>query len=112
RVVFARTQLYQEFEALQDLYSVDPRTGEQRRLTRGLRTHAPDVSPEGRIVFVWRRPGGRTAIAELAEGVPRVLFEDPDGGVVDSPRFSPDGARVAFLHHRNGSWNVRIIERA
>ncbi len=112
RVVYARAQFYQEFETLQDLYSVGPAGGDERRLTRGLRTHGPDLGPDGAIAFVWRRPGGRTAIAELISGEPRVLFEDPGAAPVDSPRFSPDGKRVAFLHHRDGSWDLRIVDRA
>ncbi|TMA27742.1 MAG: hypothetical protein E6J78_08700 [Deltaproteobacteria bacterium] len=112
RLVYARRQVYQEFESLQDLYSVDPGpSGAEQRLTRGLRASRPDVAPDGAIVFVWRRPGGRTAIAELTSGEPRILFEDPEGEPVDSPRYSPDGALVAFLHHRGGSWDVRIVSR-
>jgi hypothetical protein len=111
RVVYARRQVYQQFEALQDLYSVDPASGREERLSRGLRAHAPDVAPDGGIVFVWRRPGGRTAIAELTAAEPRVIFEDPEAEPVDSPRVSPDGKRVAFLHHRGGAWNVRIAQR-
>jgi len=112
RVVYARVQVFQEFEILQDLFSVDPNTGEERRLSRGLRARSPDVSRDGRVAFVWRHSGGRTAIAELSAGAPRILFEDPDGEPVDSPRYSPDGARVAFLHHRDGAWDVRIVDRA
>src|SRR5438552_9210036 len=77
RVVYARAQVFQEFEILQDLYSVDPRTGDERRLSRGLRARSPDVSRDGNIAFVWRRSGGRTAIAELRPEGPRGLCEDP-----------------------------------
>jgi len=114
RVVFARAEVYQEFEGLQDLYSVDPVTGSERRITRGLRARGPDVARDGAIAFVWRRPGGGTAIAELRPGeqTPRVLFEGPGGDPVDSPRWSPDGTRLAFLHHRQGAWDVRIVDRA
>jgi Tol biopolymer transport system component len=113
RIVYARKQVFQEFESLQDLYSVDPTGGDGRRETRGLRARGPDVAADGSIVFLWRKPGGQTAIAELRPGAtePGVLFEDPDGEPVDSPRFSPDGTRVAFLHHRDGSWDVRIVSR-
>ena len=113
RIVYARKQYFQEFETLQDLYSVGPDGSGEERLTRGLRARGPDVAKGGSLVFLWRRPGGNTAIAELAPGssAPRVLFEDPSGEPVDSPRWSPDGSRVAFLHHRDGAWDVRIVSR-
>ena len=110
-VVYARAQIYQQFELLQDLYSTDPESGEERRISRGLRARSPDVARDGTVAFVWRRPGGRTALAELHPEGPRVLFEDPSGEPVDSPRFSPDGGRVAFLHHRDGGWDLRIVDR-
>ncbi len=113
RVVYARKQYFQEFESLQDLYAVDPATGDAQRLTRGLRARGPDLAPDGSLAFLWRRPGGQTAIAELAPGAsePRVIFEDPSGDPVDSPRWSPDGTRLAFLHHREGAWDLRIVSR-
>ncbi|MCA1829387.1 MAG: hypothetical protein LC689_20880, partial [Myxococcales bacterium] len=112
-IVYARKQFFQEYEILQDLYSVDPKTGGENRLSRGLRARGPDVAADGSIVFLWRKPGGNTAIAELAKGAtePRVLFEDPTGEPVDSPRYSPDGTRVAFLHHRDGAWDLRLVSR-
>ena len=112
-IVYARKQVFQEYEILQDLYSVDPNTGDRKRLTRGLRARGPDVAADGSIVFLWRKPGGNTAIAELAPKVtePRVLFEDVTGEPVDSPRYSPDGTRVAFLHHRDGAWDLRVVSR-
>ena len=114
RVVYSREQIYQRYEDLEDLYAVDPTTREVRRLTRGVRASEPDAAPDGTLVFVWRRPGGRTAIAELAPGSssPKVLFQDAALEPVGSPRVSPDGSKVAFLHHRNASWDVRVLDRA
>ena len=99
---------------LEDLSTFDPRTGEAQRLTRGLRAGEPDAARDGTVVFVWRRPGGRTAIAELAAGStePRVLFQDAGLEPVGSPRLSPDGGSVAFVHHRGGAWDVRVVSRA
>ena len=113
RVTYARIEVFQQFEDLQDLYAIDPRTGDTERLTRGMRAREQDVAADGSIAFLWRRTGGRTAIAELAPGAtePRVLFEDPDGEPVGGPRYSPSGKQVAFLHHRDGSWDVRIVAR-
>ncbi len=113
RIVYARTQIYQQFAEVQDLYALDPATGATERLTRGLRASEPDVARDGALVFSWRRPGGGTAIGLLEPGSlsPRVLFEDPQGGPVASPRFSPSGRQVAFLHHRGGAWDVRVVAR-
>src|SRR5262249_9589238 len=91
--------------------SVDPGSGQEARLSRGLRARGPDVAADGSIVFLWRKPGGNTAIAELTPQGPRVLFEDESGEPVDSPRWSPDGTRGAFLHHRNGHGDARIVTR-
>ena len=113
RVTYARNEIFQEHEALQDLFSVDPRTGDTERLTRGLRAREQDVAADGSIAFLWRLTGGRTAIAELAPGAaePRILFEDPDGEPVGGPRYSPSGKQIAFLHHREGSWDLRLVSR-
>ncbi|HWE26303.1 MAG TPA: BamA/TamA family outer membrane protein [Myxococcales bacterium] len=114
RVVFARTQVFQEFAGVQDLYRVDPATGHVERVTRGLRASEPSVAPDGAIAFSWRLAGGGTAIGLLEPGArdPRVLFEDSSGEPVASPRFNPSGDRVAFLHHRHGAWDVRIVARS
>ena len=113
RIVYARTQIYQEFADVQDLYAVDPRTGATERLTRGLRASEPDVARDGALAFSWRLPGGATAIGLLEPGAasPRIVFADAQGEPVASPRFDPSGQRIAFLHHRAGSWDVRIVSR-
>jgi hypothetical protein len=113
RLVYSRTQVYQEFAAIQDLYALDPSTGAEERLTRGARASEPDVAPDGAVAFSQRQPGGRTAIAVLDPGAkePRIVFESPDVDPVASPRWSPRGDRIAFLHHRQGSWDVRIVGR-
>ncbi len=114
RLVYAREQYFQRHDELEDLSEFDPRTGGERRVTRGLRASEPDVAPDGTIVFIWRRPGGRTAVAELSPGAtePRVLFEDPALEPVGAPRLSPDGERVAFTHHRGGNWDIQVVTRA
>jgi WD40-like Beta Propeller Repeat/Omp85 superfamily domain len=113
RIVFSRPEIFQEFAEIEDLYAVGLDGSREERLTRGLRASEPDVAPDGAIVFTQRKAGGRTAIALLAPGArePRTLFEDEGEAPVGSPRFSPDGARVAFTHHRAGAWNLELIGR-
>ena len=50
----------------------------------------PDLSPDGAFL-VYGTNGSSMQLVELATGTPRTL---PSGG--DSPRFSPDGLRIAF----------------
>jgi len=73
----------------------DPRP---RPLTRGHRDTAPDVSPDGRwVAFLRASPGGRPQVhvVPVTGGEPVAVTTAPLGAA--SPRFSPDGTRVAYL---------------
>jgi dipeptidyl aminopeptidase/acylaminoacyl peptidase len=72
--------------------------------------HSFDVSPDGtRVVFAFdpapeKRVDGRFALAEieLASGRIRVIAQDADWDF-SSPRYSPDGARIAFAASHQGA---------
>lgn len=111
-LVWSRPEVFQESAVVEDLWRLDA-DGTEERLTRGLRAREPDVARDGAIAFTQRRPGGRTALAVLDPGAsePRTVYEDPEGGVVSSPRFSPSGEALAFLHHRGAAWELRLVGR-
>src|SRR5438552_5383991 len=67
KVVYSREEVYQEFEIVQDLYSVDPASGDERRLTRGLRARTPDVAGEAPS----RSSGGVPAAGRPSPSSPR-----------------------------------------
>lgn len=84
-----------------DLYACDRRGGSVERLTRGARLREADWSeaarafaavelrgPAQRLVLLSPAPGGN-------RGDPRPLLAEP-GVRYDNPRWSPDGARIAF----------------
>jgi hypothetical protein len=91
----------------------------RERLTIGARAREPDVSADGRLItYVTNRAGTTTLrIAELtAEGrldnarrlVPSARFDQ-----AFTPRFSPDGTRVAYSSWSRGGYrDIRIVDVA
>ncbi len=91
--------------------------GNRQRLTVGARADAPDVSPDGRLItYVTNRAGTSTLrIADLnAEHqleneralVPSAAYEQ-----AYTPRFSPDGASVAYSAWTRGGYrDVRVVD--
>ncbi len=101
-LVFDEPEVYRTFSVFSDLLAVDVASGRRRRLTRGLRARDPDVSGEGRIVFV-REAGGSSELAEIGldgQGL-RVFTASAPDTEWSNPRWSPSGGRVAA-----GRWSA------
>ncbi|HFE53944.1 MAG TPA: biopolymer transporter Tol, partial [Bacteroidetes bacterium] len=81
-----------------DLFRVDVKTKKARRLTRGLRAYAPDVSPDGKqIVCVVQHDGTQNlALVDIDGTNFRKLTHYRNGETVYTPRWSPDGRRIVF----------------
>ncbi|HEY1654569.1 MAG TPA: prolyl oligopeptidase family serine peptidase [Candidatus Tumulicola sp.] len=94
------------------LWTVDLRTGVQRRLTRGTWSVADDTiswSPDGRRLSYLRAPNAihgvddRTAafVLDVATGTSQALT--PHSDYEDQPLFSPDGSRTLYLYPSDGN---------
>jgi hypothetical protein len=93
--------------------------GSRRRLTTGLRARSPDVSPDGRqVTFVTNHAGTSTlriadvddqgALGHVRRLVPSATYEQ-----AASPRFSPDGKRLAYSAWTAGGYrDVRVVDVA
>ncbi|HXE79130.1 MAG TPA: hypothetical protein VNK41_00120 [Vicinamibacterales bacterium] len=118
-----------------DLYRLDRRTGEVRRLTRGARLADPDVSPDGhrfaairlsptrRDVVVWGRTGDgsgthRGRIGDRPRPNPAASFAAPPepltADIPDAwfarPRWSPDGHLLAAESRIAGISNIVVFD--
>jgi hypothetical protein len=98
-VVFSRIDAYRDIYFYSDLFERDLASGDERRLTEGLRAREPDVSRDGRhLAFTTSRAGTShlwIAAREDVRGTMRELPVGPAHTQVYTPRFSPDGRTIA-----------------
>ncbi len=125
-LLFANVDFFKNTYARLDLFQL-PRgesgtTGTEltrKRLTKGLRAHHPDVSPDGRkVVFTVNHAGTTTlSIADRdAEGAltrVRTLVRGKTFDQAYTPRFSPDGKHVVFSAWSAGGFrDIRLVDLA
>ncbi len=99
-----------------DLFTLDAR-GQwgRKRLTRGLRARYPDISPGGHAITYVRNDASTQSlwIARLddIEGTQEVLVASERFEQVYTPRFSPDGTKVAYSAWRKGGYrDIEVID--
>ncbi len=115
-IVFDMVGVYDNRYRWNDLYRYnggDPKDSEQ--LTFGMRASEPHASPDGRTV-VFRRNDmaqSRLAFLDLASGDVEEVAPISKIGQVHTPRFSPDGEKVAFSAWREGGYrDIYVYTRA
>ncbi len=103
-----------------DLYSYDIALRREVRLTKGLRARNPSVSPDGtKLLFVMNKMGmTRLAMLDLAKGSRRPAAEKDIATLTpwsaeqyETPRFSPDGSRIAVGVWQPGGYrDIRLLD--
>ncbi|HET9768914.1 MAG TPA: hypothetical protein VFS60_18865, partial [Thermoanaerobaculia bacterium] len=113
-VLFARSLPDHDGRFRADLFRWRPEGGEVERVTRGADVRAADPSPDGSWAVALQSQWGQTQLVrvDLATGEVTPLTEWSVETIVDAPRISPHGERVAFLRHRGDGWKLVVRELA
>ncbi|HXT49413.1 MAG TPA: hypothetical protein VN811_00145 [Thermoanaerobaculia bacterium] len=113
-VLFTRTRPDGDGRARADLFRWRPESGEVEMLTRHADVRAADPAPDGGWAVAVQSAWGQTRLVRvnLATGEVTPLMEGSIEVVVDAPRVSPDGERVAFLRHAGAGWELVVRELA
>src|SRR5260221_8089161 len=123
-IVFDAVAPSERLQSFYDLHRQPPGTrsamggrGSRERWTTGMRARSPDVSPDGRqIAFVTNHAGTSTLrIADIRPeggiGEVRRLVPSARSEQAFTPRFSPDGRRVAYSAWTRGGYrDVRVVD--
>lgn len=111
--LLSQTAPYREYYAYDDLYRVDFAKGSRTRLTFGARLTDPDLAPDGKTAVAARHfPGGRMGIDEISleTGAARALVPSQTAALF-TPRYSPDGRRVAFSEQTDSGRQIFLVDR-
>lgn len=116
RNLYARYDLFSLPRGETSTFGTEP---SRKRLTEGMRANEPDVSPNGRLVAFTVNSKGTTTLMlgdRAAEGTienVRVLVRGQTFDQAYTPRFSPDGRRIAYSAWSGGGYrDVRIVDVA
>lgn len=96
-----------------DLYRWTPETDRLERLTHLADVRDADPYPDGRTAVAVRSRFGASQLVrvDLESGAITEITTPSIDLVYNHPRVSPDGARVAYVVHREGTWSIDVDGR-
>lgn len=115
-IYYAQLETYRKFHVYGDVYRYALATGETERLTNGERILSLDVAPDGKhLAAVKNYLTGQALVLYRIEGdrlVPERTLVAGEQRTFDAPRFSPDGARIAYAGWLPGGYaDIFVVDR-
>lgn len=110
-----------EGETSSDLFRWWPETERLERLTHGAVLRAVDGAADGTWAVAVENRWGASALVRVAleqvagkrePAALETLIGATAGTILDSPRLSPDGRRLAFLRHHGAGWRLVLRDLA
>ena len=112
-LIYAKLERDRYDNLYSDLYRYDLARGEERRLTHGLRTGSPDLFPLSNEILctVAYTNGNRLAVVALDGQVKRYLSPEGDPRLFATPRWSPDGNKIAVaVKEPDGRFLLQLLD--
>ncbi|MBI5700720.1 PD40 domain-containing protein [Candidatus Saganbacteria bacterium] len=109
---FSKGDIYNNFYYFKDIYSLETKTKNIKRLTTGFRASDPAVSKDGsKIVYTRNKNGNRTLWFSNIDGTGLLRLGATFEGVqYFSPQFSPDSTKLAVAKWSPGGQKINIID--
>jgi len=97
-----------------DLFRWIPESGRVERLTLLADVREADPFPDGRSAVAVRRRHGLSQLVrvDLTTGAVSAITAPSVDDVCAQPRVSPDGERIAYVRHEQGTWKLVVREIA
>ncbi len=111
KIYFSRiTRQNPNWQGFSDLFVVEVESGDTERLTRGLRLHDPDVSPDGSTLAAVTGADGTQNLVLYNIDEERITYitDNKHGEQVYGPRWSPTGDEIIFA--TSSGFNRHIVE--
>ncbi|MFK7928116.1 MAG: TolB family protein [Myxococcota bacterium] len=111
-LLFAGRERDPEGRGRWDLYTWNPKTGEERRVTKGADIRDADPSPDGTFAVGVRMRWGASCLARvhIESGAVDCLTPPSVDLVVDGPRIDPTGTRLLWLEQADGPWVLKVAQ--
>jgi Tol biopolymer transport system component len=112
-LIYAKLERDRYDNLYSDLYRYDLASDEEQRLTHGLRTGSPDLSPlSGEILCTLAHAqGNRLAVVSFDGNSVRYLSPENDSRLFATPRWSPNGQRIAVVaKEADGRFLIQILD--
>ncbi len=115
-IIYTRLNILSNENLWYEVRRFDPLSGDDSLVTDRGRYRAVDIAPDGRTMAAVSQRGGKSYLIEAdfdegaRVGAERILLELPVESDLSSPRFCPDGSRIAYVAADRDGFRLQLFD--